>query len=179
MGLDKEYEPGGAFDRRCDGCHLESRPKTEQILGERCPVCGAAPMAWCDRSGDRGYLRTARGRRMVAEGTPASHQERKWAWQGHDPSEFPELRERERAGRLRQRAGNTDMDEKVMVIDAATGGVRCPVHDAARGVRCPGPHSACEARVRKWMQAQRQQAARQHRVAAARGRVPFPGQAAS
>ena len=62
VGLDKEYEPGGAFCRersREQYRYLDSRPKTEQILGERCPVCGAVPMAWCDRSGDRGYLSPA------------------------------------------------------------------------------------------------------------------------
>ena len=184
MGLDKEYEPGGAFHRRAEGCHLDSRPEKEQILEVACPVCGAAQMAWCDRSGDRGYLSTARGRRMAAEGTPASHQERKWIRQGHDPAEFPVLREREQAGRLRAQDGNTGVGEVNWVIS----GVRCPVHGAERGTRCPGERGVCKPRVRKWMKARDQKItrAKQRRtgqrkdrpVAAARGRVPFSGQAA-
>lgn len=156
MGLDKEYEPGGAFDRRSDGRHFDSRPTAEQILEVDCLKCGALAGRWCDRSGDRGYLSTARGRRMAAEGTPASHQERKWTRQGHDPAEFAGLRERERAGRCRAQDGNTDVDEVELVIT----GVRCPVHDAERGVRCPGEPGVCEARARKWILARGQRIAR-------------------
>jgi hypothetical protein len=169
LGLDKEYEPGGAFYRDRDevGCHLGSRPMREQLLEVECLKCGALPMSWCDRRGDRGYLSTARGRRLLAEGTPDSHQERKWTWQGHDPAEFAELRERERAGRLRAHEGNTDMAD-VTVINAVVEGVSCPVHGAERGSRCPGEPGVCKPRARKWILARGQRIVRRKQRASGR-----------
>lgn len=171
MGLDKEYESGGAFDRRSDGCHLDSRPGKEQLLGISCPRCGVSAGRWCDRSRDRGYLRSVRGLRLFAEGTPDSHQERKWAWQGHDPSEFAELWERERGGRA-SRAQGADTGEISMVI----ADVRCPVHGAERGAQCPEEPGVCKPRVQKWVKARDQKITRvQQRRSAARGRASRPG----
>ena len=165
MGVDKEWERGGAFDRQPDGCHLDSRPRKEEILEVECPKCGAPPMAWCDRRGDAGYRRTAHGMRMIAEGTPDSHQVRKWARQGHGPEMFAELRAREVAGLLAAKDGNTDMGEISLVI----AGVRCPVHGADRGTECPGDPGVCRPRVRKWMRARDQKITRaKQRQAAAR-----------
>ena len=115
-------------------------------------------------------MSTVRGLRMFAEGTPDSHQERKWTRQGHDPAEFAGLRERERAGWLRAQDGNTDMGE----IDAVVSGVRCPVHDAARGEACPGEPGVCEARVRKWVLARGQRTARSKQRAAVRRKDRAP-----
>lgn len=64
------------------------RFKTEQILEVSCPKCGAGHGQWCDRSRDR---LKRRGAALRAQGTPPSHQERMWARQGHDESEFPAL----------------------------------------------------------------------------------------
>ena len=164
VGLDKEYEPGGSFDRRATGRHIASRPKREHLLEVPCPRCGVAAGCWCDRSRDRGYLRTVRGLRLFAEGTPDSHQERKWSWQGHDPAEFADLWERERSSRSQ----DDGTDEAAMVI----ADVRCPVHGAGRGTSCPGSPGVCKPRVQKWIKARDQKIAKvQQRRSAARGRA--------
>lgn len=78
-----------------DSEHWQSRFKTEQILEVSCPKCGAAPHAWCDRTGDK---LSKRGAALARAGTPPSHQERMWVRQGHAVHEFPGLLARQVPG---------------------------------------------------------------------------------
>ena len=82
------------------------RFRTEQILEVACPKCAAVPGRFCDRKGER---LSAGGRRLRAEGSPPSHQERMWLRQGHDPAEFDALRGRQVPGDHQDRGKNTQV----------------------------------------------------------------------
>lgn len=73
---------------------------TERIMEVACPRCHAAPHKFCNRQGD--WLNDY-GRAMLAKGQPPSHQERMWARQGHDPSEFRRMRRRIKPGEFPQK----------------------------------------------------------------------------
>ena len=86
--------------------------RTEEILDVACPRCGAAPGKFCDRKGER---LSAGGRRLRAEGTPPSHQERMWLRQGHDPADFDSLRGKQKPGEYPAKGKNMQVSGGVYV----------------------------------------------------------------
>lgn len=167
----------GSRSRQDDeGRHLDSRPKTEDILQFTCPVCAAQPMQFCDRSD--WHPRSSSDQALKAAGTPRSHQQRKWLAQNHNPSALAGM---DPGGQPGWRAGRSDMmtTDPAKALASAVADVSCPVHDVPRGTHCPEvAAAACISRVRKWMLADRRKdAKRGKRVAAGKARrrhVPPP-----
>lgn len=68
----------------------QNRPRIEDILEVRCPVCLVPPTAFCRRAVRE--FRASTDKALAAAGTPPSHIERLWLRQGHGPADFPALR---------------------------------------------------------------------------------------